>query len=131
MQRLTKQQGFTVLGLLAGAIVIAFVGLTLMRFLPVYIQHYSIISSVKALSSLPSSVHTGSPATVQKKLKAALLKQLNINEIDIVLPKNIKVFLDADGYQVRVWYDNRIKIVGNIDALIHFDNTILVSDRES
>lgn len=131
MNNLTKQQGVTILTLLTSAVVVVLAGLLIIRFLPVYVQHYNVVGSAKALKQLPDEVYVGPPNLVVMKLKESLLKQLEINEVDHIPADSIHFSVVSGGYEVRITYDAQIKVFANIDAVIHFDNAVMVPKRAS
>jgi len=126
-----KQRGITLAGFLGFGFLIAVFGLLLMRVAPVYIQHYTVIQSAKALRSLPAQQLLGAPAVVRMQLKDKLTSQLHINGIDHVKSKNIQVKPIKNAYRISIVYDVKVPLVSNIELLFHFNSIVKVFTRGS
>jgi len=121
-----KQSGMTLVGYALSVFIIAFVGLLIVRITPTYIQHYTVVRSLKDLKDLSVSKQAMSPQSAARYLRRTLLRQLSINGITAVTTKNITIKGNTKGYDVQLDYSVRLKLVANVDAVIHFENSVLV-----
>ncbi|HAT8211072.1 TPA: DUF4845 domain-containing protein, partial [Legionella pneumophila] len=86
-----KQQGMTLIGMLFTAVVVVMAGIFVMRVVPVYIQHYSILHSVKSLNSMSVSSLSGDPLTDVATLRESVTKRLDINGIEDLKPGQLVI----------------------------------------
>ena len=119
-----KQQGMTLIGGLLTVIIIVFVGVMIMRAVPIYIKNYEIVSSIKSLNTTPmSSLAQGSEANVNV-LMTSLWKRLEINGDDDIGQNAINITpIDATRYKVTLKYQETRPFMFNIKLLFDFDNT--------
>ena len=86
-----KQQGITLIGFVLMAALVSTIGLIALKVVPVYINHFSIIKSIKDLNTLPKSELRQSPAAAAAYLKEYLSRKLYINEIRFINKKDMKI----------------------------------------
>ena len=127
--KLTKQYGITLAGFLGFAFLVCVLGLLVMRIAPVYMQHYTVVRSAKALRQLPNEQLSGAPAVVRLHLLDKLNRQLHINGIDYIKPKNIQIKIIKNGYRIRIKYDVKVALISNIELLFHFNSIVKVFPR--
>ncbi len=77
-----KQKGMTFIGMVLTIALIVMAAVVVMRMVPVYIQYYSILQSIKALNSVPASSLTGDPLTDVSFLRTSVSKRLDINGVN-------------------------------------------------
>lgn len=130
MQIVKKQQGMTMIGVIFVLFIIGFFGLLAIRLAPVYLSHYNVVQSIDALKRVDQSA-TKTGETGAGNLKRRLINQLSINGVTSVTDKDIEIKSQKEAYEVRVVYDVKVKMFGNIDALIHFDNSVTVEKSGS
>lgn len=119
-----KQKGMTLIGMLMTVAVVVIVGITIMRIVPVYMQHYSIVNSIKSLNSTPLSSMTGDPSVDIFTLKRSLNKRLDINGIEDL--KDNQILISPNGehkFKARLKYQVVRSLVYNMFLLFDFDET--------
>lgn len=124
---MSKQKGMTLIGMLMTMAIVVIGAVFIMRIVPVYLQHYSIISSVKSLSQTPTSSLSGDPMADAEVLKVSLTKRLDINGLDDL--KENELFISADGehhFTVKIQYKVVKPLVYNMSLLFNFNDTIKV-----
>ena len=86
------------------------------KLVPVYLNHWSLMSEVKAVASEPGSANKP-PNTLRRELQ----RRLGVSYVEYVEPRHISI---ERGDQVRlvVRYDVEKHLIGNIDAIIRFDS---------
>ena len=116
---LAKQRGMTGLGWLTVLALIAFFALVTLKLAPIYLDHYSVASTVKSLEKEPL-ITRKSPAEIRKLLN----RRLKINYVSD-LPKNaIKIKKTGGVLKVDVDYQVKEHLFGNIDLLVSFQEQI-------
>lgn len=123
-----KQKGMTVIGMLIIAALVVMAGIFLMRLVPVYIQHYSIVQSIKALNSTSTSSLSGDTIADTETMKRSLEKRIDINGIyDFKLDQVEFTALEGNKYIVKLKYEVKKPLVYNISLLFDFDDSIEVN----
>lgn len=121
---MNKNHGMTLIGMLLTLAVVVAVGITLLRVVPVYIQHFEVVSSVKALNSLPSSDFSEDPASNAAVLRNKLLNQLYVNSIESITPDQILITPDDKGnFTISIKYQVIRPLVANIRLLFDFETS--------
>ncbi len=118
---LQSQRGITLIGLvivLSLVIFFAFIG---MKLFPVYSEYYSVAQAMEQVAQQPG-VSQNTPAQV----RTAMLKRFNVSYVETVKSKDIKVSR-SNGYKMRVKYEVRKPLMGNIDFVAKFDKTVTLS----
>ena len=113
-----KQAGMT---LTSFVMVLAVVGFGLyigMKLFPMYQEYYSVKSSMKGLESEP-----GIGDMDPSKIQDLFFRRLYINYSENVKPNNVKFERTDGGWLMRVNYEVRRPLVGNLDVVGRFDTT--------
>lgn len=123
-----KQQGMTFIGMLMTVAVVVMVGIVVMRIVPVYLQHYSIVQSIKALNSTSKSTLTGDPMSDATALRASITKRLDINSLQDLKPNELTITPVEGGekYLFKLDYQVIRPLVYNISLMFDFKDTIEV-----
>ena len=115
-----RQRGMTfiswllVLGIAGG---IAAIALTL---IPIYLEHYSI---KHVLVQFEDERDLDKMSTTE--VRALMHKRLKINGVyDFNVKENLKVERDKGRVTVRVLYEVRKPVLGNVDLVVHFDDAV-------
>ncbi len=112
------QNGITLLSFLFVLIVVGFSAFVAMKLFPMYQEYYSVKSSMKGLESEPG-VADMDPARIQE----LFFRRLYINYSENVKPAHVKFERTDGGWLMRVHYEVRRPLVGNLDVVGKFDNT--------
>lgn len=119
-----KQKGMTFIGMLFTVVVIVMAATIIMRVIPVYIQYYSIIKSIKGLNTLSPSALTGDPMADVSVLKSIVDKRLDINGVDNLKGNQLMIEpIGANKFKVKLKYQVIKPLVYNISLLFDFDHT--------
>lgn len=120
-----KQKGMTLIGMLLTMAIVVVVGIVVMRVVPVYIQYYSIVQSIKALNSTQGLI--GDPLSDANTLRASVTKRLDINGIEDLKAKELVIVPgEAGKYLVKINYQVTRPLVYNMSLLFDFKNEIEV-----
>ena len=111
-----KQSGLSLVGFLVVLAVVGFAAYVGMKLFPMYQEYYSVQSSMKGLANEPV-VADMDPAKVQD----LFFRRLYINYSENVKPQNVKFERMEGGWKMRVNYEVRRPLVGNLDVVGKFD----------
>ena len=113
-----KQSGLSLVGFLVVLAVVGFAAYVGMKLFPMYQEYYSVRSAMKGLANEPG-VADMDPAKVQD----LFFRRLYINYSENVKPQNVKFERMEGGWKMRVNYEVRRPLVGNLDVVGKFDKT--------
>ena len=113
-----KQSGRSLLGFLVVLAVVGFAAYIGMKLFPMYQEYYSVQSAMKGLANEPG-VADMDPAKVQD----LFFRRLYINYSENVKPQNVKFERIEGGWKMRVNYEVRRPLIGNLDVVGRFDKT--------
>jgi len=116
-----KQQGLTLISMVFFATVFCLVAVISMRLIPLYLENYNVVGSMKSLT----------PVMTKTDLRRSLQRRFMINEVRRIKPEQVEIKNVRKGFNVRVAYDITIKMFGNIDAVVHFDDSVVVPYSDS
>ncbi len=105
-------------------IVLAIIGvfsIAILRVGPLYMEYYK-ISSV--LSSLPSEMK--SSGATKQEIYDYLSKRFNIEAINVITAKEVKIERKGEVYLVQAAYDARSPFLGNLNFIVTFDKAVEV-----
>ena len=113
-----KQGGLSLLGFLVVLAVVGFAAYVGMKLFPMYQEYYSVRSAMKGLANEPG-VADMDPAKIQD----LFFRRLYINYSENVEARNVKFERTEGGWNMRVNYEVRRPLVGNLDVVGRFDST--------
>lgn len=114
-----KQTGISFISLLVLIGAAGFFVMIGLKLVPSYIEHYSIKKVLLSLEN-DSLINKKSPAEIRKLIQ----KRLKINSVYDFNPKNISFSKKQRGLEVRIAYEVREKVVGNVDMVLSFDDQV-------
>jgi hypothetical protein len=117
-----KQGGLTVVGfiiVLSIALFVAFLG---MKIAPLYMEYYAVVKAMNQMSEEKGTARM-SPVKLRRNLRARLYVSYSSNVED----KHIKVSR-SDGVRMRVAYEVREPILGNLDVIVSFNHSVRLRD---
>jgi len=116
MNNMKAQRGLTLTSFLVVLIVVGFFLYVGMKLFPMYQENYAVRSAMKSLAKEPG-IATMQPANIQ----SLFFKRLYINYSDNVKPANVKFDRKNNGWTLRVNYEVRRPLIGNLDVVGKFD----------
>ena len=118
-----KAKGMSLIGfmiVLSMALFIAFIG---MRIAPIYLEYFSVTSAMNGIAEERGSARY-SPFDIKDKM----LNRLYLSYSDgNVKADNIRV-VRRNGVQLRVTYEVRKPLLGNLDLIASFDESVQLSN---
>ncbi|UZR29360.1 DUF4845 domain-containing protein [Methylococcus mesophilus] len=118
------QRGLTFISFALLMAVAGFFLLLLFRIGPVYLNHYKVRSSLESLKSDRELLEK-----TREDILKTLEKRWDINMVDTVTTKDVRIIRSDGILRVQVAYEVARPIMGNVDALIRFDDQIEVERR--
>ncbi len=112
------QKGITLTSFLVVLAVLGFAAFIGMKLFPMYQEYYSVRTAMKGLASEPG-VGDMDPSKIQD----LFFRRLYINYSENVKPADVKFERIDNGWQMRVNYEVRRDLVGNLDVVGKFDTT--------
>ncbi len=116
MKTMKTQRGMTLTSFLVVAIVVGFGLYVAMKLFPMYQEYYAVKSALKGVANEPG-VASMEPGKVQEMF----FRRLYINYSENVKPANVKMQRVNGGWNMKVNYEVRQPLVGNLDVVGKFD----------
>ncbi|KAF1709887.1 DUF4845 domain-containing protein [Pseudoxanthomonas kalamensis DSM 18571] len=111
-----NQKGMTLTSFLVVLAVVGFAAYIGMKLFPMYQEYYSVRSAAKGLASEP-----GVADMDPSKIQDLFFRRLYINYSENVKPSNVKIERVSGGWNMKVNYEVRRSLVGNLDVVGKFD----------
>jgi len=121
--KIKKQGGMTLIGfiiVLGFVIFLSFIG---MKIAPIYLEYYGVVSAMNGVAQERGSARY-SPYEVRVKVLNRLYVSYtadNVKEQDIKLTR-------SNGVHLRIAYQVRKPLIGNLDVIATFDRSVRLSD---
>jgi hypothetical protein len=116
LQPKRKQGGLTLMSFLVVLAVVGFAAYIGMKLFPMYQEYYSVRTAAKGLASEP-----GIGDMDPSKIEDLFFRRLYINYSENVKPENVKIERIDNGWNMKVNYEIRRPLVGNLDVVGVFD----------
>lgn len=115
-----RQGGLTLVGFIL-VLVLVIAGILLgMRIYPMYQEYYAVVTAMNEIAEEPGIAGL-SPAEVRKKL----FFRMSVNYVQSVDKEHVQ-FSRKNGYRMRVEYEVRKPVVGNLDVVGRFEKTVVL-----
>lgn len=121
MYSIQKQKGMTAVGWAFVFLVIAMVTLVTLKLLPIYIDGFSVASSLESLKN-EHNISKMTPFDIKK----TLLKRLDVNMVNDVTKDDIFIERDKGSMTIEVDYEVRENLAGNLDVVVSFNYSVEV-----
>lgn len=114
-----KQTGLTLLGFIIVLIMVVFFAYLAMRLTPLYLEYNALVNAMEQLESEP-----GAAKMAPQAIKNRLINSLWVSySTDNIKRENMRITRN-NGIQVRVSYEVRRPIMGNVDVIVSFDRSV-------
>ena len=114
-----KQSGMTLMSFLMVLAVVGFAAYIAMRLFPMYQEYYAVKSSMKGLAN-EAGVADMDPARIHE----LFFRRLDINYATNIKPSHVKIERMEGGWNMKVAYEVRRPLVGNLDFVAKFEKTV-------
>lgn len=116
LQSSKSQQGITLMSFVVVLAVVGFGAYIAMKLFPMYQEYYSVRSAAKGLAGEPGVANMD-----PSKIEDLFFRRLYINYSENVKPENVKIDRIEGGWNMKVNYEVRRSLVGNLDVVGVFD----------
>lgn len=120
--KIKKQQGLSIIGFIIVLALAVFVSYLGMRIVPLYMEYYSVVSALNGVAS-----ERGSARLSPYDIKVKVLNRLYVSYSQNVKESHIKI-TRGNGVNLRVKYEVRTPIMGNLDVIARFDKSVKLSN---
>ena len=122
----SKPRGMTLMSFVIVLVVVGFFALIIMKLFPMYSEYYSLKKVMEEYAAQPNSA-SSPPATIFRDLE----RRLDIAYVNSVKKEHVKVFREGGVAKLNIAYEVRVNMVGNLDVIGKFDNTVDLTGRPS
>jgi hypothetical protein len=102
----------TIIVLVACAVLLAF------KVIPVYIEYYGVVASVKSFKQDFDLAEKGEP-----QIRELLKRRFEVNDVKRVKQDQVKITRAGKTTTIAVKYDAKVPLVANVNLLLEFDHT--------
>jgi Tfp pilus assembly major pilin PilA len=115
----TGQRGMTLIGMLLLIVVIAFMALIAMKVVPMYIQYYTIKSTIESVRKEPQLAQM-SPTDIQN----AIQKRFDIGYVENVTARDLKIRNDRSGRVLDLVYQDERPLFYGLSVVLKVNEAI-------
>lgn len=121
--KIKKQRGMTLIGFIIVLGFVLFLSFIGMKIAPIYLEYYSVVSAMNGVAK-----ERGSARLSPYDIKVKVLNRLYLSySAENVKDQNIKL-VRRNGVYLRIAYEVRKPVIGNLDAMATFDRSVRLSD---
>ena len=113
------QRGMTLIGMLLLLIVIAFVALIAMKVVPMYIQYFTVKSTIESVRKEPQIAQM-SPTDIQN----AIQKRFDIGYVDNITARDLKIRNDRGGRVLDLVYQDKRALFYGLSVVLEVNEAI-------
>ena len=117
-----KQKGLSLVGFIIVLTLALFISFLAMKIVPIYMEYYSVVSVMNGIAS-----EKGSGKLPPSEIRSKFVTRLNLNYSNNVSAKHLKL-TRSDGVMMRVAYEVRQPVIGNLDVVAKFDKSVRLSN---
>lgn len=119
-----RQNGMTLISFLAVFVVAGFLVLLTLKLVPVYLDHMKVKSSLEGMKT-----EAGLADKPAQEIRKMLQKRWDINSIqDLSAEESVFIEKKSGVVKIQVAYEVEKPVMGNMSALIKFEDSITVGD---
>ncbi|HKL51710.1 MAG TPA: DUF4845 domain-containing protein [Wenzhouxiangellaceae bacterium] len=111
---ISNQRGMTLIGFLIVLAAALFVAYIAMKLVPIYINHYSVVSSMKSMAEEPGAANMS-----EGRLRDFLSRKFSTSYVKHVTARDIQI-VRGTGVEIIAEYEVREDLIGNLDAVVTF-----------
>ena len=117
-----KQKGLTLISFILVLALALFVSFLTMKIAPIYMEYYSVVSIMNGIAD-----EQGSARLTPYEIRLKVSTNLNLNYSTNVKSKHFKL-TNNNGASLRVAYEVRESVIGNLDVVAKFDKSVRLSN---
>ena len=119
--QLKNQRGYTLLSLIFMLGIFGFFVLLVLKIGPIYMDHSKVKNALAAIENT-----TDITTLSEQEVRTSLAKRFNLNYVADLNVQDVKIIKRGNYLKVQAKYEVVEKIVGNISALVEFDDSFEV-----
>lgn len=121
--KIQKQSGMSLIGFVLVLAMVIFVSYLGMKIVPIYMEYYSVVNAMDGVAAERGSANL-SPYDVRVKI----LNRLYVSYSENVKESHIKLSRTMGGMNLRIAYEVRTPVMGNLDVVAKFDRSVKLSN---
>ncbi len=121
--KIQKQSGMSLIGFVIVLAMVIFVSYLGMKIVPIYMEYYSVVNAMDGVAAERGSANL-SPYDVRVKI----LNRLYVSYAENVKESHIKLSRTMGGMNLRIAYEVRTPVLGNLDVVAKFDRSVKLSN---
>ena len=123
MNNLKKQNGITMVSWIVIIMVAVVLGTAALKLIPVYLEYYNIVSILEGMKGEKTL-----KGASKQDIASTFTKRLDINSINSLQKDDYKITKveGKNAYNVRVNYEVRKSLMGNLSIVASFDRSVEV-----
>ena len=121
MLALKKQRGMTAVGWIIVLGLIGFFVLLTLRLIPGYLEFLNVSGALESLQNEPGITQKSPP-----EIRTMLSKRFDVNDVHTIKAKDVKIEQKSGRLVVSVYYEVRVPVMGNVDAVSKFEKEVEV-----
>ena len=122
MPLIARQKGMTLLSIMVIIVFFAFVTITIVKIVPIYLDSYTVADVVSSLKD-----ERGLGDKSNKEIADLILKRLKLNQVSSVTKDDIYIEKAKNTVLIDVEYEARKPMYGNLDVIISFKHSVEAS----
>ena len=121
--KIQKQSGLSLIGFIFVLALVIFVSYLGMRIVPLYLEYYSVVNAMDGVAAERGSAQL-SPFDIRVKI----LNRLYVSYSENVKESHIKLTRTSAGANLRIAYEVRTPVLGNLDVIAKFDRSVKLAN---
>jgi len=118
----SKQRGMTVIGLLLVLIVIGFMALVAMKVVPMYIQYFTIKSTIESIRKEPQIAQMSA-----QDIQNGIEKRFDIGYVNNIAARDLKIRNDRSGRVLDLVYQDERELFYGLFVVLKVNETITLN----
>lgn len=119
MPLIVKQKGLTLFSVMVLIVFFAFIVITAVKIIPIYLDSYTVSDVVSSLKE-----ERGLGDKSNKEIAALIIKRLKLNQVSAVTAGDIAIQKAKNTVFVDVEYEERKALYGNLDVIVSFKHSV-------
>ena len=121
--KIQKQSGMSLIGFVLVLGMVIFISYLGMRIVPMYMEYYSVVNAMDGLAA-----ERGSANLTPYDVRVKILNRLYVSYSENVKESHIKLSRTIGGMNLRIAYEVRTPVIGNLDVVAKFDRSVKLSN---
>ncbi len=115
----SSQRGMTVIGMLLLIIMLAFIALIAMKVVPLYVQYYTIKSTIESIRKEPQLAQM-----TTQDIQAGIQKRFNIGYVENVKARDLKIRSESGGRVLDLVYQDERPLFYGLSVILKVNETV-------